>query len=192
MRLGIFGGTFNPIHLGHLLIAADAAEAFHLDRVVFIPAATPPHKRPRVLAPAAQRLRMVKLAIRGNPRFTCSDIEVRRGGPSYSVETLRHLRSAMPRARFFFIIGSDSLRELHRWKEARELVKLCEFICVTRPGERIARCRLRGARIHRLTGHPANVSSTDIRNRVARGATTRYLLPDAVRRHIERHRLYRR
>lgn len=190
MRLGIFGGTFNPIHLGHLLIAEDAAEAFHLDRVVFVPSATPPHKRPRVLAPAAQRMRMVKFAIQGNNRFTCSDIEVRRGGPSYSVETLRHLRGAMPRAEFFFLIGSDSLRELHKWKEAPELVKLCEFICVTRPGERVGRTRLRGARIHKLTGHPADVSSTDIRNRAARGATIRYLVPDAVRRYIERHRLY--
>lgn len=191
MKLGIFGGTFNPVHLGHLLIAEDAAEAFQLDRVVFIPSATPPHKRPRVLAPAPQRMRMVKLAIQGNNRFTASDIEIRRGGPSYSVETLRHLRGAMPRAQFYFIIGTDSLRELHKWKEASELVGLCEFICVTRPGERVARCRLRGARIHKLTGHPADVSSTDIRNRAARGATIRYLVPDSVRRHIERHRLYR-
>lgn len=191
MKLGIFGGTFNPIHLGHLLIAEDAAEAFQLDRVVFIPSAAPPHKRPRVLAPAADRLRMVKLAIQGNSRFTCSDIEVRRAGPSYSVETLRHLRSAMPQARFFFIIGADSLRELHRWKEAAELVKLCEFICLARPGQRVARARLRGARIHKLTGHPADVSSTDIRRRAARGDTIRYLVPDAVRRYIERHRLYR-
>ncbi|MBI5396659.1 MAG: nicotinate-nucleotide adenylyltransferase [Verrucomicrobia bacterium] len=191
MKLGIFGGTFNPVHLGHLLIAEDAAEAFKLDRVVFVPSATPPHKRPRVLAPAAHRVRMVKLAIQGNSRFTCSDIEVRRGGPSYSVETLRHLRAAMPRAQFYFIIGTDSLRELHRWKEAPDLVKLCEFICLTRPGERVARCRLRGARVRRLTGHPTDVSSTDIRNRLARGATIRYLVPDAVRRYIERHRLYR-
>ncbi len=191
MRLGIFGGTFNPIHLGHLLIAEDAAEAFHLDRVVFIPSATPPHKRPRVIAPAPHRMRMVKLAIQGNTRFTSSDIEVRRGGPSYSVETLRHLRAAMPRAEFFFLIGTDSLRELHKWKEAPALVNLCEFICVTRPGERVARCRLRGARVRRLTGHPTDVSSTDIRNRLTHGGTIRYLVPDAVRRYIERCRLYR-
>jgi nicotinate-nucleotide adenylyltransferase len=191
MRLGIFGGTFNPIHLGHLLIAEDAASAFKLDRVVFIPSATPPHKRPRVLAAATDRLRMVKLAIQGNPRFACSDMEVRRGGASYSVETLRQLRGVMPRAQFYFIIGSDSLHELHKWKEAAALPGLCEFICVTRPGERVARTRLRKARVHRLTGHPADISSSDIRQRLARGGSVRYLVPEAVRRFLERHRLYR-
>lgn len=191
MKLGILGGTFNPIHQGHLLIADAAAEALELDRVIFIPSATPPHKRPRVLADARHRLRMVKLAIHNNPRFGCSDIEVRRGGPSYSVETLRQLRHAMPRAEFYFLIGADSLRELHLWREAPALVRLCEFICVARPGERMPQPRLRGLRVHKLLGHPADISSSDIRNRLARGASVRYLVPDAVRRYIQKTGLYR-
>ena len=190
MKLGIFGGTFNPIHMGHLLIADAAAEALELDRVIFIPAATPPHKRPPVLAEARHRLRMVKLAIHGNPRFGCSDMEMRRGGPSYSVETLRQLLHAMPRAKFYFLIGTDSLNELHTWREASELARLCEFICVARPGERLARTRLRGVRVHRLPGHPADISSSDIRDRLARGASVRYLVPDAVQRYIQKTGLY--
>ena len=190
MRLGIFGGTFNPIHLGHLIIAESAAEALQLDRVVFIPCAQPPHKSPRLLATAPHRLRMAKLAIQGNPRFTCSDIEIRRGGPSYSVETMRHLRTAMPKAQFYFIIGSDSLRELHTWREAEALAELCQFISVTRPGEAISRCRLK-VKVHRLEGHPVAIASSEIRSRLALGKSVRYLVPDAVRRYIERHRLYR-
>ena len=190
MKLGIFGGTFNPIHMGHLLIADAAAEALELDRVIFIPAATPPHKRPPVLAEARHRLRMVKLAIHGNPRFGCSDMEMRRGGPSYSVETLRQLHHAMPRAKFYFLIGTDSLNELHTWREASELARLCEFICVARPGEQMARPRLRGVCVHRLPGHPADISSSDIRDRLARGASVHYLVPDAVRRYIEKTGLY--
>jgi nicotinate-nucleotide adenylyltransferase len=191
MKLGIFGGTFNPIHVGHLLIADAAAEALELDRVIFIPCATPPHKHPQVLADARHRLRMVKLAIRGNARFGCSDIELRRGGPSYSVETLRQLKHAMPRARFYFLIGTDSLRDLHNWREAAALVQLCEFICVARPGERTPSTRLRGLRVHKLPGHPADISSSDIRNRLARGASVRYLMPEAVQRYIQKTGLYR-
>lgn len=190
MKLGIFGGTFNPIHMGHLLIAEAAAEALELDRIIFIPCATPPHKHPRMLAEARHRLRMVKLAIQGNPRFGCSDIEVRRGGPSYSVETLRQLRHAMPRGKFYFLIGADSLRELHKWREAAELARLCEFICVARPGEQ-ARAKLRGLRVHKLPGHPADISSSDIRERLARGASIRYLVPEIVQRYIHKTGLYR-
>ena len=190
MKLGIFGGTFNPIHWGHLLIAEAAAEALELDRIIFIPCATPPHKQPRVLADARHRLRMVKLAIQGNPRFGCSDIEIRRGGPSYSVETLRQLRHAMPHARFYFLIGADSLRELPKWREAPALARLCEFICVARPGKRKPRTRLRGLRVQELPGHPADISSSDIRVRLARGASVRYLVPEVVRRYIEKKRLY--
>ena len=143
-----------------------------------------------VLAEARHRLRMVKLAIHGNPRFGCSDMEMRRGGPSYSVETLRQLLHAMPRAKFYFLIGTDSLNELHTWREASELARLCEFICVARPGERLARTRLRGVRVHRLPGHPADISSSDIRDRLARGASVRYLVPDAVQRYIQKTGLY--
>ncbi len=137
-RIGILGGTFNPIHLGHLLVAQDAMEQMALDRVKFIPSATPPHKTAEVLASERDRLQMIRLAIRGNDRFQVDDIEVRRGGKSYSVDTLVELRRRDPKADFYFIIGADSLRELHLWWKAQRVVSLCTFVTVpgraSRPG----------------------------------------------------------
>src|SRR5579862_7291363 len=134
LRIGILGGTFNPIHLGHLLIAQDAIEQLRLDRVKFIPSATPPHKSVDKLASEKDRVRMIRLAIRGNARFEVDDIEIKRGGKSYSVDTLMELRQQDPRAKFYFIIGADSLRELHLWRDVGRLVKLCTFVTVPRPG----------------------------------------------------------
>jgi nicotinate-nucleotide adenylyltransferase len=189
-RIGILGGTFNPIHLGHLLIAQDALEATGLDRVLFIPASTPPHKPLDGNARATDRQRMVKLAIAGDLRFVLDDREIRRGGKSYSVDTLTELRRRYPRADFYFIIGADSLGELHLWKDARQLVKLCQFIAVTRPGYRPKPARLPGLRYRLLDTHPCAISSCDVRQRLRRGQTVRYLVPAAVARYIERHKLY--
>jgi nicotinate-nucleotide adenylyltransferase len=133
-RIGILGGTFNPIHLGHLLVAQDAMEQVALERVIFIPSATPPHKTADALATERDRSRMIKLAIRGNDRFVVDDIEIRRGGKSYTVDTLVELRRRDPKADFYFIIGADSLRELHQWREAQRVVSLCTFVTVPRPG----------------------------------------------------------
>ena len=198
-KIGILGGTFNPIHIGHLIIAQDAMEQLGLDCVKFIPSATPPHKRYEGNATTAQRLAMVWLAIRGNARFEVDDIEIRRGGTSYSVDTLAELRRRNPRATFYFIIGADSLRELHRWREVGRLVRLCTFVTVVRPGfeprrvvdpklDAAARRRLRQ---HVLRGHACDIASRDIRARVARGEPIRYLVPDAVLQYIRRHKLYR-
>src|ERR1017187_187621 len=132
-RIGILGGTFNPIHLGHLLIAQDAMERLGLERVKFIPSATPPHKTVDKLASERDRLRMIALAIRGNTHFEVDDIEVRRGGKSYSVDTLTELRRREPLTDFYFIIGADSLREVHLWREGRRLVKLSTLVTVPRP-----------------------------------------------------------
>jgi len=198
-KIGILGGTFNPIHIGHLIIAQDAMEQFGLDCVKFIPSATPPHKKYEGNATAAQRLAMVRLAIRGNARFEADDIEIRRGGTSYSVDTLTSLRRRDPQAQFYFIIGADSLQELHRWREVGRLVRLCTFVIVVRPGfepRRVVDPKLDAAtrrrlRQHVLRGHACDIASRDIRARVARGESIRYLVPDAVLQYINRHKLYR-
>ena len=167
-RIGILGGTFNPIHLGHLLIAQDALERANLERVLFIPSAAPPHKPLAGNVSAAHRLRMLKLALASDDRMAVDTLEIRRGGKSYSVDTLSELRRRQPRAEFHFIIGADSLAELHLWKDARQLVKLCRFIAVTRPGYKPKPARLRGLRYQLLDVHPCDISSRDIRARVAR------------------------
>jgi nicotinate-nucleotide adenylyltransferase len=194
MRQGIFGGTFNPIHIGHLIVAQDALDALKLDRVLFIPSATPPHKTPEALAPAEDRLRMIKAAIAGNKRFAVSDIEINRGGPSYSIDTLRTLRKRQPSSEWFFIIGADSLVELHKWKDIDELAKLCAFAVVGRPRVRIARTKLRlpkSVSWRQVDSHLIDISSTEIRQRARTGQSIRYLVPDAVVAYIHNRSLYR-
>lgn len=197
-QIGILGGTFNPIHLGHLLMAQDTMEQLRLDCVKFVPSSVPPHKRYEGNATAAQRLAMVRLAIRRNPQFEADDIELRRGGTSYSVDTLMELRQREPRAQFYFIIGADSLRELHRWREVGRLVRLCTFVTVARRGfasrpvvdPKLDASTRRRLRQHVLRGHACDIASRDIRTRVARGKSIRYLVPDEVLRYIGRHKLY--
>ena len=197
-RIGILGGTFNPIHLGHLLIAQDALDQLRLERVIFIPSATPPHKMVDKLASARDRLLMIKLAIRGNGRFQVDDMEIKRGGKSYSVDTLAALRGRHPRAELYFIIGADSLRELHLWREAQRLVRLCTFVTVPRPGfdpkpvvdPRLDAATRRRLRQQVLRGHACDIASREIRARVASGRPIRYLVPDAVHAYIRRRRLY--
>src|ERR1051326_4057442 len=189
-RIGILGGTFNPIHLGHLLMAQDALEQMGLERVKFIPSATPPHKSVNTLASERDRLQMIRLAIRGNDRFEVDDIEIQRGGRSYSVDTLMELRRRDPRADFYFIIGADSLRELHLWREVERLVTLCTFVTVPRPGfepkpvvDRLLNAATRRRlRQHVLRGHSCDIASREIRARVASGRPIRYLVPDEIGR----------
>jgi nicotinate-nucleotide adenylyltransferase len=197
-RIGILGGTFNPIHLGHLLTAQDALEQLGLERVIFIPSATPPHKVVDKLATGRDRLRMIKLAIRGNDQFEVDDIEIKRGGKSYSVDTLTALRQRNPRADLYFIIGADSLRELHLWREVARLVTLCTFVTVPRPGfepkpvidPRLDAATRRQLRQDVLRGHACDIASRDIRARVSGERSIRYLVTDAVRLYIARRRLY--
>ena len=133
MRVGIFGGTFNPIHIAHLRSAEEVREAQQLDYVLFVPSATPPHKHRDGLAAAEYRLAMVKLAIAGNRRFRASTVEIDRGGRSYSVDTLRLLRAQMPEAKFCFILGMDAFREIATWKDYRSLFALCDLVVTSRP-----------------------------------------------------------
>jgi nicotinate-nucleotide adenylyltransferase len=191
-KLGILGGTFNPIHLGHLIIAQDALEQARLERVIFIPSATPPHKKLAGNVSGTQRLRMLKLAIAGNERFAVDDLEIRRGGKSYSVDTLTELQTREPKVDFHFIIGGDSLNELHLWREAERLARLCRFIVFVRPGFTAKPSRrLKGLRYQLLSTHPCEIASREIRSRVAHGQSIRYLVPEPVRRYIERQQLYR-
>jgi nicotinate-nucleotide adenylyltransferase len=192
LQIGILGGTFNPIHIGHLLIAQDALEQAALDCVKFIPTAAPPHKKLDGEVSSRQRLAMVRAAIRGNDRFEVDDIEIRRGGKSYSIETLTELKRQMPEADFHFIIGADSLAELATWREIDRLAKLCRFIVAERPG-----CDAPhpdplpgGVRGMFITGHVCDVASRDIRARAAKGLSIRYLVPDGVFRYIQRHKIY--
>lgn len=189
MRLGIFGGTFDPPHLGHLVAASDAAQALELDRVLWIPAAVHPFKREAVSAPPEARLEMVRAAVRGDERFEACDLELRREGPSYTVTTLRELHARHPGAELFFLTGADNLRELPQWREPDEVVRLARLVVVSRRGEGVPAGLPYPAVAVPVTR--VDVSSTEVRRRIAAGQTVRYLVPDAVRETIARLGLYR-
>jgi nicotinate-nucleotide adenylyltransferase len=189
VRLGIFGGTFDPPHLGHLVAASEVAAALTLDRVVWVPAAVHPFKRGRVAAPPAVRLEMVRAAIAGDPRFTADGVELERSGPSYTVDTLRALQARHPGAELFFVTGAENLRELHLWHQPDEVVRLARLVGVWRGGEGVpadARYPAQAVRVTRI-----DLSSTEVRRRVGAGEAIRYLVPDAVAALIARHGLYR-
>lgn len=185
MRVGIFGGTFNPIHAGHLLLAETARDTLQLDRVVFIPARRPPHKSSAGLASEQARLRMIQLAIRDHSAFASSDIELRRPGRSYSIDTVTELRRSLPHAQLFLLIGQDMLSV--RWAAWDRLKRLCTVVTAARPGKRRIGMQ-RGVR--RLEMPLMDISSSDIRARLAGGRSIRYLVPPAVERYIRQHRLY--
>jgi len=193
-KIGIFGGSFNPVHMGHLIMAQDALEFFGLAKVLFVPCNLPPHKDPSQLASPAHRAAMLALAIRENPRFELCDLEIKKGGTNYSIDTVRHLRKIYPRHALYFIIGSDSLLELHQWKEVNALLKLCRFVTFVRPGFELKfanKDMLRKLRKDIIDVHLVDISSTDIRRRAATGMSIRYLVPRRVEKYIARHALYR-
>jgi nicotinate-nucleotide adenylyltransferase len=185
-KIGILGGTFNPIHKGHLTLARDALKQFDLDRVFFIPCARPPHKRPDRLASARHRIGMLKAVLRDDPRFVVSDIEIKRGGISYSIDTVRRLKRLHPKAKVYFIIGGDSVDELKSWKRIDEIRKLCAFVAMGRPGFRVRS----SSKVKMFKGHLMDISSSEIRKRVAEGRRIRHLVPEAVERYIIDRRLY--
>jgi nicotinate-nucleotide adenylyltransferase len=191
-RIGLFGGTFDPPHVGHLVLAEWARARLRLDRVVFMPAGTPPHKRGRPLTGAAHRLAMTRLAVRGNPAFAVSDFEARRHGPSFTVDTLRDLRVRHPGARLFLLMGADSLADFPVWHEPAEIARLATLVVAARPGARRPARVPRGLRIARLDNPVVAVSSSALRARARAGRSLRYLVPDPVAAYIARHGLYGR
>jgi nicotinate-nucleotide adenylyltransferase len=187
MKLGLLGGSFNPIHHGHLVIATRAAETLRLDRVILVPTAISPLKEGVRLASPRDRLAMVRLAARGNPLLGISDLEVRRGGVSYTVDTLRELKRRT-RARLFLILGADAARLLPEWKAVDEVLRLAALAVFARPGQTLPPGLPKG---HIVNAPLLEISGTEIRERVRRGLSIRYLVPDAVERYIGRKGLYR-
>ena len=192
MRVGLFGGTFDPIHIGHLIVAEEARERVGLDRVVFVPCGIPPHKRSERVSTGAIRLEMTMLATRGNPGFEVSDFEVSRDEASFTIETVRHFGRKLGKdAELFLIVGADSLLEMSAWKDPVDLLSECRPIVVSRPGFDLdgVEPRLRDRALF-VEGVSVSVSSTDIRTRVACGRSIRYLVPPPVLSYIVENRLY--
>ena len=209
MSLGILGGTCNPVHVAHLRLGEVARERLGLERVLFVPAGDPPLKA-KGISPAVDRLEMVRRAVASNPCFEVLDLEVRREGPSYTVETLRELSRRHPSETLWFILGSDALAEIERWAEAEALFGLASFAVVERTG---GTAPLRGLlapslaagfregteglihesgnELRQLEFAPLGSSASDLRRRVARGESIRYLVPDEVIEYIDKHQLYR-
>lgn len=191
-RIGLFGGTFDPPHLGHLALAEHARDRLRLDEVRFIPAGQPPHKRGERITAAAGRVAMARLAVRGNPAFTVSTIETRRGGPSFTIETLRAVAAETPGARLFLLMGADSLDDFASWREPEAILRLATLVVAGRPGAGGRRTGVPGGRrVVRLDNLVLALSSSLLRARVRAGRSVRYLVPDAVAAYIARHRLYR-
>lgn len=196
-RIGVFGGTFNPIHFGHLIIAEAVREEYQLEKIIFIPSAVPPHKQKDVLS-AKHRYAMTAVAILNNPYFSISDIEMRRSGPSYTVDTIKELKEIYgDDVEFYFIAGTDTIHELPTWKYIDELLELCHFVGATRPdGSEVIDSvieyfgDLGKERIHRLQTPELEISSTDLRKRLQEGRSVRYMLPKNVIRYIEENNIY--
>jgi nicotinate-nucleotide adenylyltransferase len=212
-KIGLFGGTFNPVHWGHLRSAEEIREQFGLTRVIFIPAHVPPHKKDAVISPE-HRCAMVRKAIRGNSCFRVSDLELQRPGKSYSIDTIRHFhRLSRGREEIYFILGTDAFREISSWKDYPAFFSACNFIVMTRPGaddmqpsgllprdlkKEFTRQQDAGCFVH-ASGHcvytapvtQLDISSTGIRARTHAGKSIRYLVPRSVERYIAEHGLYR-
>ena len=198
-KIGIMGGTFDPIHAGHLITAEAVRDAMGLATVLFIPAATPPHKLDQSVTPARHRLLMTELAVCSNPHFRVSDIELRRKGPSYTIDTIHELQQIYPAGtEFYFFTGADAINDLATWHEADKLLAECHFITATRQGPVLDTAGLRArfgaagvAHIHHIETPQLEISSTAIRERIQRGQSIRYLVPQAVQEYIEKEGLYR-
>lgn len=201
MRLGIFGGSFDPVHYGHLLLAETCREACSLDEVWFVPNAQPPHKRAAALTPVRQRLEMLELALADAPGLRVSAIEADRPGLSYTVETLDQLRRQQPNTELFFLMGADSLQDLPTWREPERICQLATLLIVGRPGmpvpdlsilERYLDARqVEAVRRHYVEMPLIALSSTDVRQRVRHAQSIRFRTPRAVQEYIVQHQLYR-
>lgn len=198
MRIGIFGGTFDPIHLGHLLLAENCRESCALDQVVFVPCALSPHKQDREPTAGAVRLEMLRLATGGNEFFSVSEVEIQRGGISYSVDTLESIQQGHPQAELFFLMGADSLAQFHLWKRPDRICQLATLVVIQRPGNEppvldtgaFSPRPTHDVRMLRCEAPLIDISSSDIRRRVSSGRSIRYRTPRGVEEYIRANRLY--
>ncbi|MGI6591279.1 MAG: nicotinate-nucleotide adenylyltransferase [Eggerthellaceae bacterium] len=197
-RLGIFGGTFDPIHIGHLAAGEHVRESLGIEAIVFMPAGEPVFKRDRAVTPGIQRLEMCRLAVAGNPHFDVSSLEIDRGGDTYTIDTLREVRAHYPdNVKLFFITGADAIMGIGKWRSAAELGELAQFVALTRPGydidpatrSDIERATHLGVEYQPIPGF--SVSSSMIRRNVTQGRSIRYLVSDEVREYIRQNGLYR-
>lgn len=188
-RLGVMGGTFDPIHHGHLVAASEVQSAFDLDEVVFVPTGRPWQKSARDVAPAEHRYLMTVIATASNPRFTVSRVDVDRTGKTYTIDTLRDLSAQRPGAELFFITGADALAQILSWKDSEEIFDLAHFIGVTRPGHTLDDAGLPSDRVSLMEVPAMAISSTDCRIRVAKGEPVWYLVPDGVVQYIGKYGL---
>ena len=193
VRVGVFGGPFDPPHVGHLVVARDVAEALHLDRMVWMPAGSPPHKQGEPISSPALRLDMTRAAVHGEDGFEVSDLEVRREGPSYTVDTLRTLREREPDVRLHLVMGADQFASFGTWRKPAEITRLARLAVMDRGGTEADRLDPGiDAQVDVVPVTRLDISSTDVRTRVRQGRSVRHLVPDAVRRIIEDRGLYAR
>ncbi|WP_404422894.1 nicotinate-nucleotide adenylyltransferase [Nibricoccus sp. IMCC34717] len=192
MKLGLFGGSFDPVHHGHLLAARDALEGAGLDEVLFLPAAQAPLRDQSTRTPAVHRLAILKAALSGKPGFGVSDLELRRGGTSYTIDTVRQVAAELPGNELYWIIGADQVAKLHEWREIEALAALVTFLALERPGhEGRLQAEIPGLRLQRVRGHQVELSSTEIRARAAAGQPLDFLLPHKAIAYIRENSLYR-
>ena len=195
-RLGIYGGTFDPPHIGHLIIASEIRQALGLDAVLFVPAGVPPHKDPAAVTPAADRLAMLQLAVAGNPTFAIDTIELDRAGPSFTADTLAAVHGRELGAQLWFIMGADSLNDLHTWRNPERIVSLARLAVAVRSGHRVELNQVLGRtptardRIDVIDTPLIEIASRELRERIAAGRTLDYLVPNAVVRYITERSLY--
>lgn len=189
-RIGLFGGSFDPVHVGHLLVAQAACEELALDRLFFIPAAHSPFKPGSQPAPPTLRLRLLRLALVGQPNYEIDEQEIQRGGVSYSIDTVREFAARFPGAELFYLIGADHVPTLPKWREAEQLAALVQFVVIPRPGEIPAQSPP-PFRIRILGGWPLKLSSSQVRARVREGKTIEHLVPFGVAAVIQESGVYR-
>ena len=199
MRLGLLGGSFDPIHYGHLLLAEQCREQCALDEVWFVPTGNPPHKQASDLSPSADRVAMLELATAGIPAFKVDQVELEREGTTYTVDTLQLLYNRKPSCEMFFLIGADSLDDLPNWRSVDRITELATIVAVNRGDRPLSETEARkncpdavAKRVEFVTMPGVDISSTDIRRRVQEGKSIRFLVPQAVSVYIDEHGLYRR
>jgi len=188
MKIGILGGTFNPIHAGHLILAEEAREKLNLDKIIFMPTFLPPHKDKSDIASAQDRYKMIKIAIEGNNHFAVSDLEIKRQGQSYTIDTVRAFKNLHPKDELYFITGSDLLKYLAEWKDLEEILKIVKFVVATRPGYALDRIP---DYISTVSIRAVDISGFEVREASKADKSFRYLVPEGVYNYIIKRKLYK-